>query len=172
MTLTTCQVWSSIMYTWYMLHVYSNYFRKTACEINTDNLFIILMVENEHRDKIFRLLYFFAYKAEHTLFMLCPLGSVSCFFCRLLIFFQNELFRKILSGRPSECQTDWIQVRPDKKSGLIWVQTVCKSNQQTTLGDKELTSCSAPATNLGFLSSRPLLFIKISENETPSIAKP
>ena len=28
---------------------------------------------------------------------------------------------------------------PDRMSGLIWVQTVCKSNQQTTLGDKKLT---------------------------------
>ena len=25
-------------------------------------------------------------------------------------------------------------------SGLIWVQTVCKSYQQTTLGDKELSA--------------------------------
>ena len=39
---------------------------------------------------------------------------------------QNQLFRKILSGIQSECQTDWIQ-------------TVCKSHQQTTLGGKELT---------------------------------
>ena len=51
-------------------------------------------------------------------------------------FFQNQLFRKITSGIPSECQTDWIQIRPDIMSGLIWVQTVCKSYQQTTLGDK------------------------------------
>ena len=34
--------------------------------------------------------------------------------CRLLIFFQNKLFQKIISGIPSECQTDWIQTRPDK----------------------------------------------------------
>ena len=75
----------------YMLHVYSNYFRKTACEINADNLFIIRMVENEHCDKSFRLLYFFAYKAEHTLLMLCPLGNVSCFLSSA-DFFQNQLF--------------------------------------------------------------------------------
>ena len=54
--------------------------------------------------------------------------------------FQNQLFRKILSRIPSECQTDWIQIRPDVMSGVIWVQTVFKSYQQTTLGDKELTS--------------------------------
>ena len=39
-------------------------------------------------------------------------------------FFQNKLFRKILSGIPSECETAWIQIRPDTLSGLIWVQTV------------------------------------------------
>ena len=53
-------------------------------------------------------------------------------------FFQNQLFRKILSGIPSECQADWIQTRPNILSGLIWVQTVCKNYQQTTLGDNEL----------------------------------
>ena len=58
-------------------------------------------------------------------------------FCRLLIFFQNQLFRKILSGIPLACQTVWIQIRPDILFGLIWVQTVCKSYQQTTLIGKE-----------------------------------
>ena len=38
---------------------------------------------------------------------------------------------------PFECQTDWIQIRPDILPGLIWVQTVCKSYQQMTLGDNE-----------------------------------
>ena len=33
-------------------------------------------------------------------------------FCRLLSFFQYQLFGKFLSG-PSDCQTDWIQIRPD-----------------------------------------------------------
>ena len=50
-------------------------------------------------------------------------------FCRLLIYFQNQLFRKILSGIPSECQTDWTQIRPDIMLGLIWVQSVCKGYQ-------------------------------------------
>ena len=59
-------------------------------------------------------------------------------FCHLLIFFQNQLLLKFISGIPSECQTDLIQIRPDLLSGLIWVQTVRKSYQQTTLGDKEL----------------------------------
>ena len=41
-------------------------------------------------------------------------------------------------GIPSECQTVCIQIRPDILSGLIWVQTVCKGYQQTTLVTKEL----------------------------------
>ena len=45
-------------------------------------------------------------------------------------FFQNQLYRKIISGIPSDCQTVWIQIRPDI---LIWFQTVCKNYQQTTL---------------------------------------
>ena len=47
--------------------------------------------------------------------------------------FQNQFFRKILSGIPSECQTVWIQIRPDIVSGLLCVQTVCKGFQQMTL---------------------------------------
>ena len=47
-------------------------------------------------------------------------------------FFQNQLFQKILSGIPSECQMVWILIRPDVLSGLIWVKTVCKDHQQTT----------------------------------------
>ena len=46
------------------------------------------------------------------------------------------IVREILSGIPYECQTDRIQIRPDKLSGLIWVQSVCKGYEQTTLGDK------------------------------------
>ena len=65
-------------------------------------------------------------------------------FCMLFLssadFFQNQLFQKILSGISSACQTVWIQVRPDILLGLIWVQTVCKSYQQTTPAGKELIS--------------------------------
>ena len=39
------------------------------------------------------------------------------FFYPLLIFFQNGLFRKILSGILSECQTVWIQIRTDTDLG-------------------------------------------------------
>ena len=51
-------------------------------------------------------------------------------------FFQNELFRKVLSGALSECQTVWIQIRTDILSILIWVQILCKGYQQT----KEVTA--------------------------------
>ena len=40
-------------------------------------------------------------------------------FCRLLIFLQNQLFRKILLGIPSEFQTVRIQIRPDIMSKLF-----------------------------------------------------
>ena len=53
-------------------------------------------------------------------------------------FFQNQLFRKILSEIQSGCQTHWIQIRPDVSSGLNWVQTVCKGYQQKTVVGKEL----------------------------------
>ena len=53
-----------------------------------------------------------------------------------VVVFQNQLFQKILSGIPPECQTAWIQIRPNMMSGLIWVQTVCKGYQQTILEDK------------------------------------
>ena len=56
-------------------------------------------------------------------------------------FFQNQLFKKILSGIPSECQTVCILVRPDMMLGLMLVQTVCKGDQQTTqVGNSFLVS--------------------------------
>ena len=69
---------------------------------------------------------------------LCLLGNFSCFFLSSANIFQKLLFWKILSGIPSECQAIWNQIRPDVLSGLIWVQTVCKGCQRTTLASKEL----------------------------------
>ena len=68
---------------------------------------------------------------------LCLLSNFACFFV-VCWFFQNQLFQKILSGIPSECQTVLMQIRPDILSGLIWIQTICKGYQQTTLVCKEL----------------------------------
>ena len=48
-------------------------------------------------------------------------------------FFQNQIFRKILSEIASGCQTSWIHIKHGVVSGLIWVQTVCKCYLQTTL---------------------------------------
>ena len=71
-----------------------------------------------------------------TFLTLCLLGNFACFFV-VCQYFQNHIFRKILSGIPSECQTGWIQIRPDIMSGLIWVQTVYKGYPQTALVDIE-----------------------------------
>ena len=55
-------------------------------------------------------------------------------------FCTNYFFGKILSGIPLECETVWIQIRPDKMSGLIWVQTVCEGYHQMTVPGKALIS--------------------------------
>ena len=62
---------------------------------------------------------------------LCMLGNFTCFFVICgFFFFSINFFQKHLSGIPSECQTVWIQIRPDILSGLICVQTICKGYQQ------------------------------------------
>ena len=49
-------------------------------------------------------------------------------------FFSKSTFsKKQISGIPAECQTVWIQIRPDILSGLICAQTICEGNQQTVL---------------------------------------
>ena len=53
-------------------------------------------------------------------------------------FFKINFIEKILSGLQLKRQRVWTQIRPDILSGLIWVQTVCKSYQQTTPEGKEL----------------------------------
>ena len=67
-------------------------------------------------------------------------GKFFMLFCRLLIC-SKSTFQKILRGIQSECQTEWIQIRPDILSGLIWVQSVCKCYEQMTLvGNQLITS--------------------------------
>ena len=75
--------------------------------------------------------------------ILCPLGNFPHFFV-VCWFFRNQLFLKILSGIRSECQTIWIQIRPDILSGLIWFQTVCESYQQMTLGARDGLKVACP----------------------------
>ena len=69
-------------------------------------------------------------KAVSNFFTLCILCNFACFFVvckkKLNFFF----FKK--SGVLSERKTAWIQIRVDKMSGLIWIQTFCKGFQQTT----------------------------------------
>ena len=48
----------------------------------------------------------------------CMLGNFACFLLSA-DFFSKLLFQNILSRIPSECQTVWIQIRPDIQSGLI-----------------------------------------------------
>ena len=52
-------------------------------------------------------------------------GEMFLIFCRLQIFFIIIFFQNILSGI-TDCQTVRTQIRPDRTSGLIWVQSVCK----------------------------------------------
>ena len=59
--------------------------------------------------------------------------------CRLLNF-QNKRFQHFLSRMGSECQTVWIQIRPDAMLGLILILTFFKGYQQTALTGKELTA--------------------------------
>ena len=54
------------------------------------------------------------------------------------VFFQNCLVRKHISSILLECQNSLDPDEADVLSGLIWVQTVCKSYQQTTKVEKEL----------------------------------
>ena len=61
--------------------------------------------------------------------LLVPLEIVHAF-SSVADFFQNQLFQKILLRMTCECQTDWIQIKPDILSGLIWFQTVCKVNSR------------------------------------------
>ena len=85
----------------------------------------------------------------HMYIYLYIMDNFSCFFLSSADFIQNQHFPKILSGIPSECQIVWNQIRPDFMSGLIWVQTVCKSYQQMTLGDKESLKESQTADSKG-----------------------
>ena len=72
---------------------------------------------------------------------LCPLGKFSRLFVSA-VFFSKSTFSKNSFRNMIECQTIWIQNRPDILSGLIWYQTICKTFQQTTLGDKDLQTHS------------------------------
>ena len=80
-------------------------------------------------------------------------NSLPTCFLSSAFFFQNQLFRKILSGIQPERQTVSIKIRPDILSGLIWVQTVCNGYQLTTQVGKEMFHLSTHNTTLPYLQS-------------------
>ena len=71
------------------------------------------------------------------LWVVCLIGNFACFLSSgdfsFKINFSKNSFR-------NECQTVWIQIRPDAMSGLIWVQIVCEGYQQTTVVGKEFNA--------------------------------
>ena len=84
--------------------------------------------------------------------------------------FQIQLFWFFFSGRPSECQTAWTQIRPDILSGLIWVQAVYNWYQQPILAGKVLMNL--PSTiQLGLITQEDShLEFQISSREFPAEA--
>ena len=66
-----------------------------------------------------------------------PLGKCACFLSSADILSKSTFSN--LSGIQPQCQTVWIQIRPDVLLGLIWVQTVCKCFHQTTLVGEEFS---------------------------------
>ena len=60
----------------------------------------------------------FAARIHEVLKLLSSAAFFSFFFSKI------NLFEKFIGDH--QCQTVWIQIRHDKMSGLIWVQTVCK----------------------------------------------
>ena len=50
----------------------------------------------------------------------------------MLLLSSADIFQKILSGTPSECQTVWIQIRTNILFVRNWFQTVCQGYQQIT----------------------------------------
>ena len=76
---------------------------------------------------------------------LCILGNcasffVVCWFLPKLFFFSEKSFRNTIRMSNS-LDPDQAHHFVRSDLGLIWVQTVCKSYQQTTPAGKELTYC-------------------------------
>ena len=60
-------------------------------------------------------------------------GKFSWFFAVCWFFFSKLLFSKNSFRNIIRVTTGCIQIRPDVTSGLIWVRTVCKGDQQMTV---------------------------------------
>ena len=68
---------------------------------------------------------------------LCLLRNFACSFSSavfFVFFFSKSTLSKHSFRNTIRVSTVWIQIRPDKMSGLIWVQTVCNGYKQRTLG--------------------------------------
>ena len=76
------------------------------------------------------------------LLTLCMLGNFSCFCCRLLTFFKTNVFKRFFQEHYQSVKQFGSRSGMTFCPVLIWVQTVCKGNQQTTLVGKELISLS------------------------------
>ena len=50
-------------------------------------------------------------------------GKFCMLFCHMLIFFKIDIFENVFQEH-HQCQTVWIQIRPEILSSQIWVQTV------------------------------------------------
>ena len=82
------------------------------------------------------------FQTETAHLLLCMLGTLyTSFYCLIFVVFFPSLklsLPKNFSGILLQYQIVWTQIRPDLTSGLIWVRTVCKGHQHTTLAsDKE-----------------------------------
>ena len=87
------------------------------------------------------------------------LGNFACFKSSAY-FFKNQLLKKIFQEY-HQCQTVWIQIRPNFLPVLIWVTIVCKGYQQMTKADNmyrkpRLCLCSLPNKKLNLVTQRVL----------------
>ena len=60
----------------------------------------------------------------HWLYQVFACWVIFQIMCCLLIYFKINAFKTLILGKPSECETVWIQIRPDVSSGLVWVHTI------------------------------------------------
>ena len=111
------------------LHLYT-YARHTQKTIKTKH-----KKQQQKRPGLFYHVNLVLHKQSLTL---CLLENFACFLSSV-DFLKINFFSKILSGIPSECQTDCIHTRPKVLLGLIGVPIVCKCYQQMTLVGNELT---------------------------------
>ena len=82
-----------------------------------------------------------AYVQEPSYFNSLPPGKTFLLFCRLLVFFfKIKFFEKISQEYHQSIEQFGSRSGLTLRWGLICIQSVCKSYQQTTLGDKELNT--------------------------------